>query len=157
MNFDKFNQLISLLANLGVVAGIIFLGLEIQQNTNMMRSQSKNAMTENQMSFYALVIENPDVNELLFKGRGTTDTSMYTPEELNKLSYVFNTQLRMWENEWYQYNQGLFEPEEFEARSTIWRREMGTGRYQRFWNSFKDTYSPDFRILIDDLVNELNR
>ena len=145
-----------LLGNLAVLAGIIFLAVEIDQNTNMMRSQTKNAMTENQMSFYALVIENPDMAALLFKGRGTTDTSMYTEEEFNRLSYLFNSQLRMWENEWYQYTQGLFEPEEFEARSAIWRREMGTGRYQRFWNSFRDTYSPDFRILIDELVNELN-
>ena len=51
MNLSKANEIISLIANIGVIASIIFLGLEMSQNTDMMRSQTRNATDENQMNF----------------------------------------------------------------------------------------------------------
>ena len=51
MKIQKINEAVSLIANIGVIASIIFLGVEMQQNTDMMRSQTRNSMTENQMSF----------------------------------------------------------------------------------------------------------
>ena len=143
-----------LLGNLAVLAGIIFLVVEIDQNTNMMRSQTKNAMTENQMSFYALVIENPDMAALLFKGRGTTDTSMYTEEEFNRLSYLFNSQLRMWENEWYQYQIGLFDEEEFVPRMQNWENIFQNEGYRGIWGTVRSYHSEGFREIIDGFIIE---
>jgi hypothetical protein len=36
------NQGVNTLANLGVIAGIVFLALEINQNSEMMRAQTRN-------------------------------------------------------------------------------------------------------------------
>jgi hypothetical protein len=38
----KVQELISLIASAGVIASIIFLGIEVQQNTDMMQSQTRN-------------------------------------------------------------------------------------------------------------------
>ncbi|MBL4819525.1 MAG: hypothetical protein JKY98_00850, partial [Gammaproteobacteria bacterium] len=38
-------------SSVGVMPGIIFLGLEIRQNTEMMRSQARDSITEKQMMF----------------------------------------------------------------------------------------------------------
>ena len=40
MNVDKFNSWLTLLANVGVLAGIVFLALEIKQNTQMLERQA---------------------------------------------------------------------------------------------------------------------
>ena len=42
---EKLNHLLTLLANIGVIAGIIFLAVEINQNTDMMRAQTRSAVT----------------------------------------------------------------------------------------------------------------
>ena len=52
MNMSKANELLSLTANVGVIASIIFLGVEMQQNTDMMKSQTRNSIVENQLTFY---------------------------------------------------------------------------------------------------------
>lgn len=39
MRFESINQWLTLTANVGVVIGIAFLAIEIQQNTNMMQAQ----------------------------------------------------------------------------------------------------------------------
>jgi len=63
--------------------------------------------------------------------------------------------LRLWENEWYQYQQGLFEPEEFEPRIYIWERIInGAPGMQRVWEEQREAYSPEFQALIDSLIKK---
>ena len=40
MKFDKANHWLALVANLAVVAGILFLAVELQQNTKQLQLQS---------------------------------------------------------------------------------------------------------------------
>ena len=40
MDVDKMNRWLTLVANVGVVGGLIFLGVEIQQNTNAVRASA---------------------------------------------------------------------------------------------------------------------
>ena len=49
MNLTKANEIISFIANVGVIGSILFLGLEMRQNTEMIRSQTRDAITEKQM------------------------------------------------------------------------------------------------------------
>ena len=52
MKISSVNEGFSIIANVGVIASIVFLGVELQQNTNMMESQTRNSIVENQLSFY---------------------------------------------------------------------------------------------------------
>jgi hypothetical protein len=46
LNPEKINQWLSLIANFGVIAGLIFLGLEIQQNTIAVRASAIQESTD---------------------------------------------------------------------------------------------------------------
>ena len=46
MKIEDTKSWISLIANLGVVAGLIFVGLEVQQNTTQMRADASNSINE---------------------------------------------------------------------------------------------------------------
>ena len=85
MNMSKANELLSLTANVGVIASIIFLGVEMQQNTDMMKSQTRNSIVENQLTFYEAVIDNPDfaavVNDLRL------DAELYQPGSMERIQY----------------------------------------------------------------------
>ena len=60
MRISEINEGVSLLANIGVIASIVFLGLEMQQNTEMMQSQTRNSIVEHQLSFYERVVDHKD-------------------------------------------------------------------------------------------------
>ena len=49
---NKLNQWLTLLANIGVIAGIVFLGVEIRQNTEMIQSQTRDSITEKQIAVF---------------------------------------------------------------------------------------------------------
>ena len=61
MNLTKANEIISLFANVGVIGSILFLGLEMRQNTEMIKSQTRDAITEKQMMWYSSLVENEDL------------------------------------------------------------------------------------------------
>jgi hypothetical protein len=64
MDMSKTKEVISLIANVGVIGSIVFLGIEMQQNTDMMQSQTRNSIVENQLSFYESIVENADFAEI---------------------------------------------------------------------------------------------
>jgi len=75
---EKVNQWLSLAANLGVLAGIVFLGYEIQINTNAVQSANIAAYNEVTSSWADFAAEHAVV---LAKAEQHTSLSELTPEQ----------------------------------------------------------------------------
>ena len=158
MNLDRLNQWAMVAANFSVLAGIIFLGVEIQQNTEMVRAQTRDAMTDKQMAYYELAINNIETDSL-FRGNGSELEIDRNSIEYRKHMFLNLAQLRMWENEFYQYRQGLFEASEFESRLNVWENLMsGDSRAaqerRNIWNFQKDNFSSDFVLTLDTKIGQ---
>ena len=76
---------ISIIANIGVVVSIAFLGIEMQQNTAMMQSQTRNSIVENQLSFYERGIDNSEFAEVITKLR--LDENAYPTGSTERYQY----------------------------------------------------------------------
>ncbi len=143
-------QTIAIVANVGVIAGIVFLAVEVGQNTEMMRSQTRDSITEKQMAFSAWVIGSPELAAAL-----TKNLDDLSPSELAMINYHWAGSFRAWENSHYQYRRGLFEEEEFEPRRNTWRRGLRNPNVQAMWERRRDGYSPAFRAEIDEIIRGL--
>ncbi len=149
---SKINEWVSLLANIGVIGSLIFLGLELRQNTDMIQSQTRDAMTEKQMQFYRGLYENDDVADLWVLARNFPDDIEDGTSDFWKWRFYWLTQLRMWENEWYQYQRGLFEEDEFLNRLELWRGIVNQTKYTEEWKTLKYSFSPTFQAILDGLI-----
>ena len=67
MNLDSLNKWLMLAANLGVIAGIIFLGVEIQQNNESLNAQSRDSWIDRQTGLLETMVLNPELIDLLMK------------------------------------------------------------------------------------------
>ena len=67
MNKIDLGQTITILANVGVIAGIVFLGIELQQNNELLSSQIRSTRVENRLSLVDRLFDNLEVIELLGK------------------------------------------------------------------------------------------
>ena len=65
MNFEKLNQWLSLLANIGVVTGIIFLAVEVRTNTSTNRIAILQNYSNNWMHIHAQLAENHELASLV--------------------------------------------------------------------------------------------
>jgi len=67
MNFDKTNRWLTLFANLGVLVGILFLVLEINQSNRIAVRDARNELTAQQHAVQMTFLENPDVASIMAK------------------------------------------------------------------------------------------
>ncbi len=119
---DSINSWLTLSANLGVLLGIIFLAIEIQQNTNMMQAQTSESITDKQLNWYLETGTDPYSSDILVRGGATKDpNSVLDAQEVNSYFLIVNALFRIWENEIYQFERGLYSEEEFLPRVETWR------------------------------------
>ena len=64
MDLDKYNKWLTLIANIAILGGLIFLALEIQQNTNAIRSAAIQEATNVAREHPLMFVQNPEVNRL---------------------------------------------------------------------------------------------
>lgn len=156
MNFDKFNQWLTLLANLGVLLGIVFLALEMRQNTEMMKAQTRDSITEKQANWYMAIATDPNAARILAITEGVeVPREVLNAENGDGIVYGFTQHaiFRLWENELYQYEMGLFDEEEFLARKAVWRsRVLNNPGTRAFWSTVRNLFSSGFREEMDSLV-----
>ncbi len=61
---NKLNERRTLIANLSVVVGIIFLAVELSQNTQAIQAQTRDSVTEKQMTYYGWLATTPDLADV---------------------------------------------------------------------------------------------
>ncbi len=149
----KIENGVNIAASIGVILGILFLALEIRQNTEMMHSQARDAITDKQMMFSEWVTTEPEMAiAIVSAGQGLQNMQ---PEHRIMYAYFLAGVWREWENSYYQYQRGLFDAEEFEPRMQRWRALMQEESARRQWIATRDWYAPGFRAIVDSFVAEI--
>ena len=99
------------------------------------------------------MIENPELFDIADKRSANLDVA---DAERQQLHVFILSQLRIWENEFCQYQIGLYAAEEFEARKIWWGRIMGRPVNLQTWRVEQETFYPDFRIYMNELLDEIS-
>lgn len=69
MNLDSLNKWLMFAANLGVIAGILFLAVEIRQNNEYLAFERSEAELNHNMDSWVIISQEPYLVELLVKDR----------------------------------------------------------------------------------------
>jgi hypothetical protein len=147
MTSSKANEWLTLIANVAVVGGIVFLAVEISQNNELLRSESRQALVANDLLSLTQGVENADVYVKL-----VSDEKL-TAEEQLRLSFIFALDLRNREFEYFQYVNGLLDEETWLAYRHVILINHSEGRGRVWWDQIgREIVDPEFAKLVDDLL-----
>ena len=152
-NFD-LRQTIGILANLGVVLGILLLVYELAQNRQMMRAQTRHAVSQGVIDQFSRVAENPEYSELVREGFAG---ELRSDEDRYRYNNHLLTRFRYWEDVHFQYRMGLFDEMEFEAAKRGWSRLLVSKAVQNYWQTYRSDYSVEFAAEIDGIIAGLGQ
>ena len=158
---SKMNERLTLIANIAVVIGIVFLALEMRQNTDMMRAQIRDSLTERVNDTNMLLASSPELAAVMANIVAASEGRAATEEDLEAVSFFGYAQavLRAYEDEYFQYQEGLFGEAEMESRRWNWRFLLGTSALAEgvrgVWAQNREGYPPGFRAEIDAIVAEI--
>ena len=111
-----FGQAITVLANVGVIAGIVFLAVELQQNNALLESQVRATRTMMRQDFFRDLFANPELTRLIVKA---SDGQELTEEEDLRIFWLNTSVLTAWWTVYDEYSKGLIEEESIEVEQ--WR------------------------------------
>jgi hypothetical protein len=148
----ELGQMITILANVGVIAGIAFLAVELRQNNAFLEAEAGRALTENRTTPARFMLESSNVAELAAKLRN--GDSLDPAEEFAERS-MYQYMLVNWEWEFREYRAGRLSWEQLPINA--WSANMNgngffpTPRMKSFWNEARTGYDAEFAELIDTL------
>ena len=149
MEFDKLNKSLTLVANFGVIVGIIFLVVEIRQNTTISRAHTRAQQTVSVLTLQQME-SNPDLLDAYEKvaaGRPLRFRDQFV------LALIANANFRHWENSYYQRQEGQFAEDEFMAEAATIRNLLAEQNHWEYWACSRQTYSQEFRDFVDSLAD----
>ena len=110
----RLNELLTLIVNFGVIAGLIFLGLEIRQNTIATQASAIQESTNVARQQVLMLATNPDLVELSFK-----DLDDLNEVELARLRWLSRSFWLGMQGLWRQWKMGVLPNEEWEMWNQI--------------------------------------
>ena len=148
-------QLVSTLANLGVIAGIVFLAMELRQNNDLMEAEARLNRSNQVRSTWDTMVYEPEMAELLVKDRNGVELT--EAEQLRLSSFWMST---LYAVQW-QYEE-LPDPSvwlnpmrrNFAAYPSLRTTWHGGGAGSRA--AGQDAFDPDFVKFIEERVPGLS-
>ena len=141
----QLNHWVSVAVNLSVVAGIVFLGIELRQNNALLASEARHHLLENQVEAITQSYDNEHVMGGWLKSEAGQEIS--AEERFALLRYNYSL-LRKFEWEYRQYRNGLIEEEDFPINAYI---DIFTTQplMSETWQRYRLRQSEDFRSFIE--------
>jgi hypothetical protein len=148
MDSDKINRWLTLAANIGVLAGIIFLAMELQQNNEILSAQARRDQLDARSAAGALVIANADLSMILFKASNGDTLTPFEEYRFGRWGYqVF----RNWEWQYDEYLEGTLSEEDLPVIG--WAGQFRSHpMLQTVWAERKANLSPEFVQFVDGNV-----
>lgn len=150
MKLDRLNSWLSLAANLAVLVGIVFVAVEIAQNTAMVETQIHQSRAE-AASAEARSLYNSDlVPALLVKVQADVELS---PEETIRWKALFRAFNRNFDNQLRQFREGLLGnniPRSLDL--AISEVVLGSRLGREEWQRTKAIYSDEYIAFVDALL-----
>ncbi len=150
MNSDRLGRWLTLAANIGVIAGLILVAVQINQNTAITKAQMANDYFIADMAL-----------ELAMMGENPADSfhkAVYTPDEVTTADAVV---LDRYFNYGMVQIQRLQKMDELGMADEGWRERVDYLRWhfgneigRRWWNQVRDDYPADFRQYVDNILVE---
>ena len=149
----RWKEAIEIAGIFTIVLSLILVAYELRQNTMMMRAQTRDSITEKQMTLNSWIATNEYTADIAYRGgRGLIEPG--TPDGI-AFDQLLTGVFREWENSLYQYDQGLFAEPEFAARKESWSVFLRVHGVRAHWERRRKNFSPSFRAEIDRVIEDI--
>ena len=149
MNLEQLANLGELIGGIAVVASLIYLAVQIRQNTRTVKSAT---LAENSQLWVSMLLTLGDKNNVPAFSYGYFPLENMDPQKFTQFQLQCRAFFVSMEQQHYQYMQGTLDAETYEgyARS-ISRTILPFPGFRLYWDINGEDFSPLFREHLDEL------
>ncbi len=153
MNWDAIGAVAELLSAIAVLATLVYLSIQIKQNTSSTKAVFRQSVFESQLSLNKVALENSELRKLVFLA--TSGESLNAEQKFHWGIYMYNI-VRVAENAYRQFVDDHYTEQDWELAKIAFVRFFGTdliGSTSKesydWWETNKHIYHPGFVKEID--------
>jgi hypothetical protein len=152
LNLDTAHKLTEVLAALAVIISLVFVGLEVRQNTTAVQSSAAQSVHENFATWYTSLQSDDVLIEITT--RGMREYGSLNPTEKGQFIAVFMSFSSHTQNAFYKWQEGSLSPELWRAWELVSMNFFSTPGGKEFWAERSYMFADAFQDYISgDLMN----
>ena len=144
MSLEQAAYLSQIIGALAVLASLLFVGLQIRQNTKSQKVVAVDSLSAAIAAINVPAMESPELGEALAKA--TQDWGSASREQRIIAHYFLFSYFKLAENAWYQQRAHVLDREQWAGWETMMRTYYHTpGVQTAWWPRRRSAYSPAFQ------------
>ncbi len=139
MNLESLGNIGEFIGGLAVIASLIYLAVQIRQNTKSVRLRVEQAIKRDSFDLRRSSIENPEVVDLFIKA--LSDSDSLSPGERIRVNLICASTIEHLQHLFFLRNQGLVH---WESQEEGLRGYLALAPYRQWWVSGREILQPKF-------------
>ena len=152
MNWEALGAIANLFAAVGVIATLMYLSIQIRQNTKAVRSSSIQNLVQSFSTTAQAAVENEYIVPLLLKANAGPDR--LTEEELGRLHFWFIMTFRRFEGVYFQRDLGIVDAEVIDGFERSHVAILASKSAQQWWANSKEIFNSGFVSYLEELLQK---
>ena len=149
MNWDAIGALAELAGALGVIASLVYLAIQIRQNTRSARETAWHSGLRELQQFRSLIAQDPEVARIYREG--LRDLKSLSDDDRWRFGALMQSIFSVFETAFRTRREGFFE---HQLDDIAWTASRPGAR--EWWSKGKRLYSPEFQRLIDEALESFS-
>ncbi|HCP91371.1 MAG TPA: hypothetical protein DIT76_04890 [Spartobacteria bacterium] len=155
MNLETINTLAQLIAAVGVIASLFYLGVQIRQSTRSMRAVVVDSLARSIADVIRPMAEDRELMRAFHVA--VEDWHGATEDDRMRALPLFFSTFKLFENAWFQQRQGTLAAEQWQGWDAYIRMYYHRPGVKTWWQLRKAAFAPGFRDYVQssEPINEL--
>jgi len=150
ITLEQAYYIAELVTALAVVISLIYVGIQIRQNTHAIKLNSAQNLSHELRESLALLVSDAELSDIHL--RAMRDVGCLAAVEKFRFYMFLNNVFRVYESAHYQKMQGTVDPSVWAGIHGNINATKSTSGYQAFWRDRKNIYSREFQAFYDNEV-----
>jgi len=147
---SKLADISEIVSSIAIVVTLIYLTVEVQQNTNALLAQSRETVLATAQQALGYQIDNPEIALSIIK------REPLTPEEMIRLNAWYVGIMRTREYIWAQYQSGIIDEPQWQTELAVLQVLLQPVRTRNWWNKLgRPVFGPEFVAFVDQQVADV--
>lgn len=147
---DAIAQVAAIVGALAVVASLVYVGIQVTDNTRAMRLTAANEAAALGHAFYLQLGSNPEAAKVLITGLAKPESLSH--EDTVRFIWLIHANMIALQNSWYLTLEGALDPE---LRETLTNTILGIREqpgFSIYWSQRKALFKTEFRAYVEELL-----
>jgi hypothetical protein len=150
MTLSQLADIGEILGGVAVVASLVYLAIQIRQNTRTVRSSTLHQNTDLWNAMFLRLAE-PDAAEAYVSGMSANPD--IRPLHYTQFFFICRAMFIAFENQYFQMQQGVLDPETYAGyQRSISTQFLAFRGFRVWWRQSRSVFTPDFVRHIDAMI-----